>query len=92
MKTPEEIFQGFLRVVAGASQIAIDRNADSGVIDFDECISQAKKDIQDYYISILPKKKDIIMSGYLQTEEKEGRHRFGYNNAIQEATNTIRKG
>ena len=52
-KTLDSILENFLKVIAGASQIAIDRGADSGVIDFKEVITQAKSEI----VGLLPKEK-----------------------------------
>ncbi len=40
IKEMRRILEGLLRVIAGASQIAIDRNADSGVIEFKEPIDK----------------------------------------------------
>ena len=45
-----EALEGLLRVIAGASQIAIDRGASSGVIDFKESIDKVQFQIHALYL------------------------------------------
>ena len=76
-KQVKEILEGLLRVIAGASQIAIDRGADSGTIDFKEPINQAQSQIHALYLEeferMLPKKKEYGLGLYnLDDIRKQG--------------------
>ena len=46
MSKIREILENLLKAFAGASQIAIDRGADSGVIDFTEVFNHAEAEIE----------------------------------------------
>jgi len=87
------ILQSLLQVIAGASQIAIDRKADSGVIDFKEPIDKAETQIKSLLHRKMPKgMKDWCpptrgeMSYTLGVEN--GR-KFGYNDCLSDVHNVI---
>ena len=52
-----EILENLLRVIVGASQIAIDREADSGVIDFKETIDRTLKSLYEVIEKRMPKER-----------------------------------
>jgi len=82
----KEILRGQLKIIAGASQIAIDRGASSGVIDFEESINKAQSQIHALYLSefekILPKEQKHP-KGYEQEEDYLTQIRIGWNQCLE---------
>ena len=95
-KTIDDIFQRFLQVLAGASQIAIDRKADSGVIDFTETIQRAKQDILNFILNHEDRPKDKGKPGdcipvyKLDSNEARG-YINGYNSYNKQETQFLKK-
>ena len=81
-----EALEGLLRVIAGASQIAIDRGASSGVIDFKESIDKAQFQINALYLAeferMLPEKQKHPKE-YNQAEEYLTQVRIGWNRCLE---------
>lgn len=76
----KEILQGLLKVIAGASQIAVDRGVDrgvdSGVIDFTESINKAHSEILAWIKEKLPSKVDTWGGTHADVQIRIGRNMY----------------
>jgi len=85
MKSAREVLEGLLRVIAGASQIAIDRGADSGVIDFKGIIDQALLELQ----ALVPKEKEIPSNKDICLASPDENYNEGYNQALADCREAL---